>query len=316
MKLSERLHSQYMMIRKDCSLVTAVDNTFAPYLYNTLASIHQNFREHPMIYVYDLGMSWAQRRELSGIPWLTLRQVDRFAPHWKQNWSWKPYILTQMQERFVLYFDGANIVLQRPLDPWFLAIQRHGYFVIYNGQKMSDITPSDYWPLVGLDPSRYSDKPTFHAGLIGFASEGIANRAIHEAFELTKAGWNLGSSAQETHRGYDKSAIRDCRSFRADQTLLNLTFRKHLGEAMIVRDYLRYIGAGGPHDHAYQYIWQSRRKKDSLTYYWRPLQSISLICIYNRCTGFMRILAQRYGSQMAIWLQRSFPSLSRILSVR
>src|ERR1700676_2372327 len=62
--LDRRLHHNYMLIRADCALVTATDAKHAPYMFNALASIHDRFPTHPRIYVYDLGMNRAQRREL------------------------------------------------------------------------------------------------------------------------------------------------------------------------------------------------------------------------------------------------------------
>lgn len=273
--------------------MTATDAKHAPYLFNAIASIRDRFPAHPRMYVYDLGMNSTQRRELSGIPWLELRHMNKFVAHWHLNWSWKPYILTQLDERYVFYFDAANIVLYRPLHMWFRAIQHHGYFLIGNGQKLSDITPTDYWPMFGLDPARYRSQSTFGAGLIGFDQAGAASDAIREALLRTREGWNLGRSAQEKSRVYDRSAVRQCPCFRADQTLLNLAFRKHYGAALIVRDGPRYCGVGGANDHPRQYLWYARRKRSSLIYFWTPLKSNSFIFWINRVTSYL-VIATRY----------------------
>lgn len=293
MKTKQRIKLKYHLIQDDCAMVTAADSKYTPYLFNTLQSIHTKFPDHPKIYVFDLGMTLAQKKELLATPWLILLPTDRFVSHWKKNWSWKPYILTQIKERYILYFDSANIVLYRPLELWFLSIKKHGYFVISNQQKLIDITPSSFWKVFDLDDSTESQKTTFGAGLIGYDREGKAWDAIYKALELTKEGFNLGRSKQEINPIYDKSIEHDCVCFRADQTLINLAFRQYFGNALIIRETLRYCGSGGPEDHHLQYLWYSRRHKDSLIYYWTPLNEHIFLFYYNRVTAYSIILAKR-----------------------
>src|SRR5450631_3564136 len=122
-------------MRGDCALVTATDSKYAPYLFNAVSSIHLRFPAHPVMYVFDIGMNPLQRRELAAVPWIRMRDVPPFTKHWKQNWSWKPYVLAQTERRYTLYFDAANIVLYRPLTLWFTAIKTDGYFLLENGQQ-------------------------------------------------------------------------------------------------------------------------------------------------------------------------------------
>lgn len=289
-RLGRRALRHYESIRQDCALVTATDAKHAPYLFNAIASIRDRFPSHPRLYVYDLGMTIWQRSELSGLDWLELRSVDKFVGHWNRNWSWKPYIVAQVERRYVLYFDAANIVLYRPLHLWFSAISQQGYFLIKNGQQLQDITPSDYWSLFDVDAGRYAHVPTFGAGLFGLDKMTAAGSALDEALEKTRQGWSLGSSADELRRSYDRSIVRDCASFRADQTLLNLAFRKQFGAELMLRDELRYVGLGGAHDHPRQFLWYARRKRSSLLYFWTPLQSSSTLFWFNRITAYARIV--------------------------
>jgi hypothetical protein len=295
--LARRVHQDYLRIRSDCALVTATDSKYAPFLFNTIASIHRRFPDHPTLQVFDLGMSRMQKQELSGIPWIQLNQVERFAKHWKQNWSWKPYILTMVQQRYVLYFDAANIVLYRPWLLWFRAIQRNGYFLIENGQNLRQITPSTYWNLFGLKESLLGDAPTFGAGLMGFDRRGFAGGAIDEVLALTIEGWNLGRSAKETRNTYDSSVIRECECFRADQTLFNLAFRKFSPRALVLRDELKYCGRGGAKDHPHQYLWYSRRRRDSLIYFWQPIGGLTVAFLFNRLTAYVTILTRFLGGR-------------------
>ena len=296
-------------MRIESALVTAADAKYAPFLFNALSSIHVNFPDHPLVYVFDLGLTRPQRCELESVPWVRLRSIDRFVAHWKAGWSWKPYILTRIEERFVIYFDAANIVLYRSIALWFLAIKRHGFFGIANGQRMQDITPSDYWNTFGLDRGICSDRPTFGAGLFGFDRTGSAGLAVRKCLALTIAGWNLGRSASEKNPLYSKVALRDCPCFRADQTLLNLAMVEYMGPDILIRDELRYCGLGGQYDHVNQFLWYSRRHKSSMLYFTKPLNAYSTVFFYNRLTSWFILVLRWRASEIWNWL-RSFVSVS------
>lgn len=303
MTMSKRLHCEYLQMRSDSALVTAADAKYAPFLFNALSSIHTKFPDHPLVYVFDLGLSRSQRYELESVPWVRLKVIDEFVSHWKTGWSWKPYILTRIDERFVLYFDAANIVLYRSIALWFLAIKRHGFFGIANGQHMQDITPSDYWDMFGIDPKVCATKPTFGAGLFGFDRTGPAGFAISKCLALTISGWNLGRSASERNPLYTKLVLRDCACFRADQTLFNLAMVEYLGPDILIRDELRYCGLGGSHDHVKQYLWYSRRNKNSMLYFAKPMNSYSVVFAYNRITSWIILIPRWCTSELLKWLR-------------
>lgn len=304
MAMSERLDREYFAMRDDSALVTAADAKYAPFLFNALSSIHVNFPDHPLVYVFDLGLSRSQCWELESVPWVRLRPIDRFVSHWKIGWSWKPYILTQVQERYLLYFDAANIVLYRSIALWFLAIKRHGFFGIANGQLMQDVTPSDYWNMFGLNSTTCALRPTFGAGLFGFDQNGPAGMAIRKCLALTVAGWNLGRSASEKNPLYTNVALRDCICFRADQTLLNLAMIEFMGLDMEIRDELRYCGLGGQRDHVNQYLWYSRRNRRSMLYFSKPINGYSAAFVYNRVTAWIILVLRWRVSELLKWVNR------------
>ncbi|MFT5046374.1 MAG: hypothetical protein ACI8UP_003353 [Porticoccaceae bacterium] len=306
MKMTAKLENEYQEMRTDSALVTAADAKYAPFLFNALSSIHSNFPTHPLVYVFDLGLSRAQRCELKSVPWVRLRKIEKFAPHWKTGWSWKPYILTRVRERYVLYFDAANIVLYRSIALWFLAIKRHGFFGIANGQRMQDVTPSDYWSMFGLDPDACAGRPTFGAGLFGFDQIGPAGAAISKCLALTIAGWNLGRSASEQNPLYGNVALRDCVCFRSDQTLINLAIIEHMGSNILIRDELRYCGLGGQRDHVNQYLWYARRNKNSMIYFFKPMNAYSAVFMYNRATSWMRLVFRWRASEILKWFESIF----------
>jgi hypothetical protein len=234
-------------------------------MFNAIASLDDVFPDRPPLIIYDIGLSLAQRLELAIWPNVSVRRVPPFVPHWRMNWSWKLYALTDSGYRYVLYLDLANLVVQRSLAPWLLAVQRHGYLLISNAQTMGDITPSDYWASHGLLKNQMQALPTFGAGIIGFDRHSPAQGAIEAAM------------------------LRDCICFRADQTLLKWAFRQAFGADLRVRRAARYVGAGGPTDHPSQYVWYARRKAASLVYLYRPDERGSVVRHINRAWWRMKL---------------------------
>lgn len=284
-------------------MVTAADKKYAPYMFNMLSSLHANFPLHPVVYVFNLGMTRAQCQELLGVPWLALQQVEKFAPHWKLNWAWKPYIWLQPAERYVLHLD-AGIVVLRSLELWFLSIKKNMYLAISQNQPMSDITPLDYWSLVGLEKSRYENEEVFAAGVWGFDKRSIVGKAVQEAYQLAKEGWTLGASEGEVNPAFDKSIIRNCPRFRHDQTLINLTLRKHIKQSVVVRPLLKYCGLGGSNESPQQFIWLARRRPDSMKFFWKPMHRLSIVFYYNRITSLPRIIIAPYKGRFLSLIRR------------
>jgi len=293
MTLSLRLYERYMAIRNECAITTAADNRFAAALFNMLASLHTNFPTHPAVYVYDLGLTPGQRKELQSVPWLELKTVEPFAPHWRLNWSWKHFIALQPAERYIIHCD-AGVVFLRSLEMWFLSIQENSYLAFGQNQPLSQITPSNYWSLVGLDCALYKDQEAFGAGVFGFDKQSGAGDAVREAFLLAKNGWSLGCSATETRTDLDRSVVRDCHCFRHDQTLINLTLRKHIGGEVLVRQAKKYLGLGRGNDHPSQFLWHARRAQGSMKYIWSPLQDYTPRFWLNRLAVYPRLVLAPY----------------------
>ena len=280
-------------------------------MFNTLSSLHSNFPTHPVVYVLDLGMTQAQRCELSEIPWIRQRTVEEFVPHWKTSWSWKPYVWLEPDERYVLYFDSANFVVLHPLELWFLSIQKNSYFVISASQPLRDIVPSNYWSLTGVTPITNLSEEAFGAGLFGFDNQSMVRVAIRQVFQLTKEGWTLGCSVNETNRVYDRRVIRDCDCFRADQTLINLALRKHIGTAIHVRNELKYFILEVPCDHVRKAVWYARKRPDSLIFFWTPLNKHSIVFFYNRLSALAVMIPRRFGGKLKRAIGRLYLDLKQ-----
>lgn len=281
---------RYEDIKSDCGVVTAADAKYAPYMFNLLASLHVNFPDHPTVYVYDLGMNKLQRKELSGVSWINLKTVPKFVEHWKLNWTWKTYVLSRPEPRYALYFDSASIVVLKSLKEWFEILATESYLILQISQSLNEIVPSNYWDLVGVDEVAYSRLPSFGAGIVGLDKRSQAGEAAVEAFGLAKEGWTLGCSPSEQNRIYDRSVMRDCVCFRADQTLLNLTFRKRFGAQLKVFDPKPFHGVTGRRDYPNQAVWYARRHPRSLLNFTNPLHRYSIEFFVNRFVPFPRML--------------------------
>lgn len=262
----QQIQADYRLIKDDCVITTACDSKHAPYLVNALNSIVDNFPDHPRIVIYNLGLTKLECNELRQFSAVEVHKVDKFVSHWKINWSWKLYALSQKIARFNLYLDMPNFVVLRNLSPWFISIKKNGYFLVSNEQILKDITPNEYWNLFSVDRVGMENLPTFGAGIIGFDSESKAAEAIAIALQGVSAGLNLGRSKDESNRRYKPNIIRSCPCFRADQTLINIAFRKFFHQSLNIRRSPMYCGTGRKDEHFKQYLWYSRRGWDSLTY--------------------------------------------------
>ena len=288
-KYANSIHNRYLSIADQCVITTASCRFFAPYLLNMLSSLHQNFPTHPKIYVYDLGMTHIQLQELRGINWVTVKNTPAFAPHWYYCWSWKPWIWTLPRERYILHLDSGLVVL-RSLELWFLSIQKHGYISFAQGQKLQDITPPDVLEKVGLKPKEIEGQEVFAAGVFGFDRQSHFGKAVQRTAQLAKEGWALGWSPREIHRAksqYDR-IVRNCPTFRHDQTLLNLEMRRNTPYPIDVRKEKKYLGVGSPKSYPRQFVWHSRRKPSSMIYFNRCESHNWLAFFYNRAEFHLR----------------------------
>jgi hypothetical protein len=286
------VQSEYLLIRDECAIVTASDSKHSPYLVNAIASMKDNFVDHPKIIVYNIGLRGSEQNELRQIDGVELRPMPAFVSHWRLNWSWKLFALTHDLPRYTLYLDLPNFVVLRSLASWFACISRNSYLVISNGQHLGQITPSEYWSIYGL--SRADIFPTFGAGIIGFDRQSKAYEAIQLAFNGVYSGLNLGRSQDERNFNYKPDLIRDCACFRADQTVLNLSFRRIFKSSLLVRKNSRYCGDGTPDAHPSQYLWYARRTTASLTYINRHLTGDLFSYMSNRIFWKLMFISRRF----------------------
>ncbi len=245
------------------SLYTASDDRHCIYLLNAIIA-YQRVEALPKLHVLDLGLSESSKRLLRALcPKVILLDVDRSIPHWRQNWTWKMLMMQRAAAGCVLYLDLPNLALLRSPKPLFDRLSASGHLLFENGQILADITPSDYYAKFGLDSTAAATHPVFGAGVVGFDSRRPEIRAaIGAAYEAALQGLTLGRSATEHNPAYGPHGlIRDCRCFRADQTLLNLAFRRHV-PGLVILPSGPALGNGGRSDSPGQLFWYARKNPE------------------------------------------------------
>lgn len=242
---------------------TAASEDYGYHALNLIGSVLRNSNEFDRIELFDLGLSEHQRRLADLVPGVVRRAVPPFVPHWAACFTWKPWAWMQIEADRVFWLDAGATVL-RSLARALAQVGELGYFVVSQGNRLDDLVPPDYVERFDL-PAALLDRPYVAAGIIGFApGADFFARVQVPTYEDCLAGLNLGYSPEELpyrNRGIGRlpdPPVRDCRTFRWDQTLLNIHLAKELPDA-VVADVWEYAGWRSPRDHPRQVIWSHRR---------------------------------------------------------
>jgi hypothetical protein len=248
------------------TLATAADARSGRWLLNMLGSVQRRSPLFDRIVAYDLGLTPFQRRLLAGVRGVEVREVPPFVPHWQQGRTWKTWIWAHVEGDAIVWLDAGLTVL-RPLTDFLRGVDERGYFVVSQGGRLGDSVPSDYYALLGVDPAVAEADP-IAAGILAFRRGGPFDRdVVGPTYADASRGLSLGFSAAEAatrNWGLDalpEPIVRDCPTFRHEQTLLGLHFYASVPEP-VVGDVYRYAGFRGPHDHPEQVIWSHRRNGD------------------------------------------------------
>lgn len=246
-------------------LATGADERYGVWLLNMLGSLAANSpRTFDHVVAYDLGLNPRQRGLLDAVRDIEVRTVPSFVPHWKQGFTWKTWIWTHVGGDAVLWLDAGLSVL-RPLDGIVRQIDENGYFAVSQETPLSATTPSDYWALYGLPPE-LGAQTAIAAGIFGFRTTGdFYDRVVVATYEDCLAGRSLGFSPGDVDRlrvglyREPSPTIRDCTTFRWDQTVLNMRFYASVADP-VVNDLDVYAGFRSRRDHPQQVIWNHRRR--------------------------------------------------------
>ena len=247
-------------------LATGADERYGHQLVNLLGSVRANSDVFDEIVVFDLGLSDAQRRMLDDVPRIRIDSVPPFVPHWRQGRTWKTWIWTHVEAERLFWLD-AGVTVLRPLDAALRDVDERGYFVVSQGRPVADCIPADYYELFGF-PRDFAARDTIAAGILAFRPRSdFYDNVIARAHEDAVKGFSLGFSPADIpgrNVGLDHEdapKVRDCLTFRWDQTILNIRFHIGVGEPRIA-DLDEYAGWRSRRDHPQQVIWSNRRAGD------------------------------------------------------
>ncbi len=214
------------------AIITATDSSRFYQALNLVGSLQNNSPGFKEILVYNLGIKKWQLKLLSGLKDVRVVEVPPFIAHWRQCWTWKPWIWKNSGYTKFIYLDGGTEAL-KSLEELCELVERDGYFLVSQfetlkkGHVLGDIIPRDYFSLLRIPESMKSNK-VVAAGILGFdLSVPQVNRVITDTFNDVMKGLNLGWSESELWRNsglnkIDRPKVMDCPYFRHDQTLFNI----------------------------------------------------------------------------------------------
>lgn len=287
------MSSQQQELIRQSVLLSACDSMHAPYLINALESIQKNFPACPHIEIYDLGLGFFEKQEISSYANVLLKKLPKFCSHYKLNWTWKMNIISTASARYILYMDLPNFVFLQDGFSFFENIYRDGYFLADTGHLLSEIIPSDYWKIFNLDESIYHCQKIFGAGLLGVDKMSRAFHAFKSANDSCLKGYNLGRSPDEPSKKYKPNVVRKCSLFRADQTIINIEMRKVYGLDLRIMNGFRIYGDSRSVSTQSQILWYSRRSHESLIYIYKDMR-INFVSLINRLCWMPPIILKSF----------------------
>ncbi len=220
----------------DKAIITSCSNKFFPSVLNLIGSLKQIYPEHPIIYVYDLGLLSPLKMILKRIDRVKVLPMPHFVEFWRSCYTWKTYILANPLAELNFYIDAGSEVYDS-LDEIFLQIEKVGYYAVEQKVPLNLIVPSDYRSLISLDPKYYQEN-CLTAGIVGFRRDSEVSPVLSKLHDMSIAGMCLGFSKVDANRnrGVDKSEfVRDCQIFRHDTTLWSMLFRSVFGDRLVAK---------------------------------------------------------------------------------
>jgi hypothetical protein len=222
-------------------IVTAATENDVRSLVALLGSLTLNWPRHPPVIIYDLGLSASNIRRLQDHDF-EVRSVERFCAHAFEHGTWKLWCLHDAPTRDVLWMDPSLVVL-RPLDEIFHAIERLGYFLTTNHELLDWEASEHACRGCGVTAEFRMGRPTLVSALMGFRKGAATVAVVADALAVACVEANIAPT-HVAHRG--------------EQAIVSLLAYKHLGE-VVVADGALYLGRLGPAQVPGQKIWLDRR---------------------------------------------------------
>lgn len=226
----------------DHLILTAASAECGLSLLALLGSLNLNWRDHPPVLVYDVGLDDETLATLdkNNVP---VRKVPACCPHWREHHTWKFWCLNDTPSLNILWIDPGVVVLQ-PLDEVFDTIRTRGYFVTTNDERLESEASEDACRGCAVPSEFRVGKLTLAATVIGFRKQGQVRTLLEEALRVA---------------GVEEPVAATALSRRSDHALLSLLLYKHFGQ-VVVADGAMYLCRLSPRQTPGQKLWVHRRK--------------------------------------------------------
>jgi hypothetical protein len=226
---------------EDRLILTAASSAFGPSVLALLGSLNLNWPGHPPVRVYDIGLDKATLRILENHG-IDVARVPEFCPHWRKHFTWKIWAWNDAPARSFLWLDAGLVVL-KPMDEVFEAIERMGYFVVPTYHPLTENASEAACAGCGVSPDFRKGKMTLAGTLIGFQKDGKYSGILHEALSVALVEGQIAAT--------DKM-------HRHDQAIMSLLLYRTLGE-VVMSDGVVYCGWLSPLQTPEQKVWVHRR---------------------------------------------------------
>ena len=225
----------------DRMIITAASSVFGPSLLALVGSLNLNWPDHPRIRVYDIGLDDDTLRILDASN-VEVIKVPEFCPHCRKHFTWKIWCWNDAPARDVLWVDAGLVVL-KPLDDVFSAIDNLGYFVVPTYHPLTENASEAACRGCGVDANFRRGKVTLAGGFIGFRKEDQILEIVEEALSVA------------LHEEYIASTGK---RHRHDQAIISLLFYRRFGDVTMA-DGSVYLGWLSPKQTPGQKVWVHRR---------------------------------------------------------
>lgn len=226
---------------EDRLIITGASSAFGPSLLALLGSLNLNWPAHPRVRVYDIGLDEATLGKLEDHR-VDVVRVPEFCPHWRKHFTWKIWAWNDAPAKNFLWLD-AGIVVLRPLDEVFEAIERMGYFVVPTYHALTENASEAACAGCKVSPDFRAGKMTLAGTVIGFRREGKTREILEESMSVALVEEHI--AAQE-------------KMHRHDQAIISLLLYRGYGE-VLMGDGIVYCGWLSPRQTPEQRIWVHRR---------------------------------------------------------
>lgn len=223
-------------------IITAASRAYGPSLLALIGSLNLNWPNHPPVRVYDIGLD-DETRDVLGEHGIEVVKVPPFCRHWRQHFTWKIWCLNDAPAQNVLWMDAGLVVLKPP-DEIFDALEHQGYFLVTNYQLLDWEASEAACEGCGVPPEFRLGKLTLPGTMMGFRKEGTVREVLKEALSVALAEKNIAAT-EPTHRH--------------DQAIISLLMYKHFGR-VVIADGRVYLGWESPNQVPGQKIWVHRRR--------------------------------------------------------